>query len=123
MANYFAVPTQEIEQFLVAKKFERTVQRNEVVYVKRSTRNPDVLMKVYTSVHVGAASVRRSGKDAIRVCVVFQNSYKSFGIGKFAPVFRVTSTESVLRRLMDRLREAAQRATEWIDNDEMRQSA
>jgi hypothetical protein len=121
MAHYFAVPAQAIEDFLASKKFERSVQREEVVYSRRSSRNPDVLIKVYTSIRVGAQQVRRSGTDAIRVCVVFDNGRRSFGIGRFAPVFRVTSAESTLRRLEERLREAAERGNEWIDNEAIRQ--
>jgi hypothetical protein len=116
MANYFAVPSEAIESFLASKKFERFVQREEVVYVRRSTRNPNVFIKVYTSISTRPGpTVRASGKDAIRVCTVFDSGKKSFGIGKFKPIFRVTSTESVLERILSRIMEAANRGNQWID--------
>ena len=118
MANYFAVPSEAIEGFLASKKFERFVQREEVVYVRRSTRNPNVFIKVYTSIRTGRDAVRASGKDAIRICTVFDSGKKSFGIGKFKPVFRVTSTESVLERILSRIMEAAQRGNQWIDQQD-----
>lgn len=120
MSQYFAVPASAIEDFLTDKKFERTVQRNEVVYSRKSSRNPNVILKVYTSIRIGASAVRGSGKDAIRACVIFDNGQRSFGIGKFPPVFRVTSTNSVLLRLDERLRQAAARGNEWIDNQAVR---
>lgn len=123
MANYVAVPAEALEGFLQSQKFERTVQGNEVVYFRRSSKNPNVRLKVYTSVRVGQAQVRNSGKDSIKVCAVFDNDQgRSFGVGKFNPVFRVTSVESVLSRLKERLMEAAKRANEWISQDEARQA-
>jgi len=121
MANHFvAVPADVLEKWLQDQKFERTVQFREVVYVRSSVKNPNVKMKVYTSIKDGQAQVRNAGKDAIRACVVFDNGARSFGIGKFQPVLRVTSVESVLSRLKERLMEAAKRANEWISQDEAR---
>lgn len=119
-ASYVAVPAQAIEDFLVGMKFERTIQREEVVYQRRSTRNPDVMMKVFTSIRTGRSAVRACGKDSIKVAVVFETPRKSFGIGKFPPVFRVASIESVLRRLRERLMDASKRANEWIDGQAKR---
>ncbi len=124
MANFFcAIPAEVLEGFLANMRFERTVQGREVVYVRKSARNPDVQLKVYSSVKVGQTSVRSAGKDAIRICCVFDNGRKSFGIGKFQPVFRVTSVESVLARLKERLVEASKRANEWIDQNAERQAS
>jgi hypothetical protein len=117
MANFVAVPAEKLEGFLQSEQFSRTVQGNEVVYVRKSARNPDVQLKVYTSIRVGQTSVRAAGKDAIRVCAVFDNGRKSFGVGKFSPVLRVASVESVLTRLKERLNEAKKRANEWIDKN------
>jgi len=123
MANHFvAVPADVLEKWLSDQKFERTVQFREVVYVRSSVKNPNVKMKVYTSIKDGQVQVRDAGKDAIRACVVFENGARSFGIGKFPPVMRVTSVESVLTRLKERLMEAAKRANEWIAQDEVREA-
>ncbi len=117
MAQFFEVPAAEIEKFLSSKSFVRGIQGNEVVYTRKSRRNPDVLMKVYTSIRVGRTAVRSSGKDSIKVCVVFDSGRRSFGIGKFPPVFRVTSTESTLERLQHRIMMAAHRAEEWLNTN------
>lgn len=114
MANFVEVPAQDIENHLSAQGFSRTVQREEVVYVRSSQRNPDVKIKVYTSIRVGRTVVRGAGKDAVRVCVVFDNGRRSFGIGKFPSVPRVHSVDSVLRRTDERLRLAKLRAVEWM---------
>lgn len=119
-ATFVEVPAADIEGFLAGKGFARTVVGCEVVYVRKSSRNPDVVIKVYTSVRVGNASVRRVGRDAIRVCVVFENGRKSFGIGRFPHVNRVGSVQSVLARVQERLLDAAARGNEWIDQQSVR---
>lgn len=119
MASYVAVPAETIEKFLQDLKFEKTQQGNEVVYFRRSSRNPDVRIKVYTSIRVGQVAVRNAGKDSIKVCAVFENARKSFAVApKLQPVFRVASVESVLERLKGRVKEAAELANKWIDKNE-----
>lgn len=119
MANYVAVPAEAIEKFLQDLKFEKSQQGNEVVYFRRSSRNPNVRLKVYTSIRIGNTAVRNAGKDSIKVCAVFDNDRRSFAVApRLNPVFRVTSTESVLARLKDRIKEAAELANKWIDKNE-----
>jgi hypothetical protein len=114
MANFIAVPAQDLEAFLQKKGYSRTKQRDEVVYIKRSQVDPSLMIKVYTSIRDGATAVRAAGRDAIRCCVVWDNGSRSFGVGKFQPVMRVHSVQSVLDRLNIRLTEAVQRAKEWL---------
>ncbi len=119
MASYVAVPAGDLEKFLTDNKFERGQQGNEVVFFRRSQRNPDVRIKVYTSIRIGQTAVRNAGKDSIKVCAVFENARKSFAVApKLQPVFRVTSVESVLARLKERIKEAAELANKWIDKNE-----
>src|SRR5271157_3496218 len=40
MADFIAVPAVDLENFLQSKKFERTKQRDEVVYIRRSMVDP-----------------------------------------------------------------------------------
>jgi hypothetical protein len=122
MANFVEVPATAIESHLSGKQFVRTVQYQEVVYIRAAQRNPDVKLKVYTSIRNGQQTVRRSGKDAVRVCVVFDNGRRSFGIGKFPSIPRVHSVESVLRRVDERIRAAKIRALEWIQEQEKKQA-
>lgn len=118
MPHYVNVPARAIEEFCEAKGFTRTLQRNEVVYVRSSRRNPDVKIKVYTSIRTGRSSARARGKDSIKVCAVFDNGRKSFGIGKFPRVHRTGSTGAVLDRVLSRIKDAAARANEWIAKNE-----
>lgn len=118
MPHYVTVPAQTIEEFLARKGFARTVQRHEVVYVRASRRNPDVKIKVYTSIRTGNQAARGKGKDSIKVAAVFDNGRRSFGIGKFPRVHRTGSPEAVLERVQDRLLKAAERANQWIDQND-----
>ena len=124
MADFIAVPAVDLENFLQNKKFERTKQRDEVVYIRRSTVDPNLMMKVYTSIKDGQTAVRAAGRDAIRVCVVWDNGQgRSFGVGKFPPVFRVHSVQSDLERLDLKLKEAAQRAKDWLAQEASKREA
>ncbi len=114
MANFVNVSASAIEGWLEARRFERTVQFHEVVYVRKSRDYPDVCIKVYTSVRVGRQQARDRGRDSIKVAVVYDNGRKSFGIGKFPHVNRVTSEQAVIARLEERVRAAAERGKEWI---------
>ena len=114
MTTFVSVPAQAIEDFLQSKGFVRTVQRSEVVYVRGHDRDPNVKIKVYTSIRTGAGSARRRGKDSIKVCTVFDNGRRSFGIGKFPRVHRTGSTEKVLERTLERMRAAYRRANQWL---------
>lgn len=123
MAQFVAISAQKIEAHLTARGFTRSVQHQEVTYFRCSERRPEVQVKVYTSVRVGTTVVRSSGKDAIRVCVVFDNGRRSFGIGKFPPVMRVHSEASILQRLDERIDAAVERAVEWMNQEDARQPA
>jgi hypothetical protein len=115
MANFIPVPAHDIESLLQSKGFARGKQGNEVVYTKHSSVDPYLHVKVYTSIREGQTQVRAAGRDAIRVCAVWDNKVgRNFGVGRFQPVFRVQSVQSVLERLELRLREAAQRCKDWL---------
>jgi len=114
MSQYIDVPAADIENFLQNKKFERTVQRTEVVYIKRSQVDPNLMIKVYTSIQIGATQARANGRDSIKVCCVYDSGTSSFGVGRFPPVFRVTSVQSVLERLDLKIKEASIRARDWL---------
>lgn len=115
-ATFIEVPAAVLEAFLAQHGFERTVQYNEVVYRLPLPKHPEVWVKVYTSIRVGASATRAVGKDSIKVCVVFDNGYgKSFGIGKFPHVFRVGTVEGVLARTLEKICEALERGNHWVE--------
>ena len=122
MPHYVEVPAQDIEDFLSSKGFERTVHCQEVVYVRAHDRDPDVKVKVYTSIRTGAQSTRARGADSIKVCTVFDNGRKSFGIGRFPRVHRTGSAGKVLKRTYQRMREAYARGSEWLREQEARRT-
>lgn len=123
MPHYVPVPAHEIESFLQSKGFERTVQYQEVVYVRAHEKDRDVKVKVYTSIRVGAAQARRCGSDSIKVCTVFDNGRKSFGIGKFPRIHRTGSPAAVLERTYDRMKDAYKRGSEWIRGQAVRRAS
>jgi hypothetical protein len=119
--TYCPVQAHSIDRLLVRLKFSSSTCGREVVYERRSVRNPNVMIKVYSSVAVNGSQVRQAGRDSLKVCVVFSApGGRSFGIGKFPPIPRVNSEESVLRRLRERLEAACGRAVEWMDEDDAR---
>ena len=116
MPPFAEIRSEVLESFLTKKRFRRTIQGAEVVYIRDSSRNPCVKMKVYTSITDGDTTARQCGSDAIRVCVIYDDGKKNVGIGRFTPIHRTTSEESILQRLLERMLEAAKFADVWIDN-------
>lgn len=113
-ARYVEVRRETLEGFLRSKHFERAVQASEVVYLFRHQKDPRVVVKVYTSLKVGARYARGCGEDAIRVATVFDDGQRSFGVGKFPKVLRTGSEQLVLDRVYSRIREAYLRGSEFI---------
>jgi hypothetical protein len=115
MASYVEVPADAIENLLKNKGFARTTQGHEVVYERCSARDPNVRLKVYTSIRDGAVNARNCGKDSIKVCCVYQSPTRSFGVGRFPHINRVGDTQAVLDRILEKIIAAAKRGNEWID--------
>lgn len=116
--SYVAVPATVIEDFLQAKGLERSVYYNEVVYTQTHGDNPNVKIKVYTSIRVGQAAVRACGADSIKVATVFDDGAKRFGVGKFPHILRVGSEQEVLDRIQERLTAAYKRGSEWLSQQQ-----
>lgn len=112
--RYVAVPASEIEGFLQSKGFHRTTHCNEIVYVRKHSKDPRVQVKVYTSIREGSTAVRRNGADAIKVAAVYDDGRRSFGVGKFPRILRTGSTKAVLDRMLQRMRQAYSRCNEWV---------
>ena len=121
MAHFVEVPAEALEKPLQALGFRRTESYGQVVYVKPHDCCQNVLVKVYTSIPYGAPTVRRAGKDSIRVCVAYESSQKNFGVGKFPYIARVTSVESVVRRMLETVKQAWARGQEWFDGIQVKQ--
>jgi hypothetical protein len=118
--RYVEVSREALESFLVSKRFERTLQGSEVVYVFNHLVDKNVKVKVYTSLRDGARLARGCGEDAIRVVTVFDNGSKSFGVGKFPKVLRTGSEQAVLDRVYSRIQDAYKRGSEFIHESRAR---
>lgn len=109
-----AVNSADFEKFLSDKGFVRTESGDEVVYVKDHDQVSHLIIKVYTSIRIGAKAARAVGEDAIRVCALFVKDEKTFGVGKFARVYRTGNQEGVFERTASRIEEATARCDEWL---------
>jgi hypothetical protein len=80
----------------------------ELVYVRQHHKDPTMFVKIFTSLPLNAGNARPPGADAIRVLLIFKNSQtgKSGCLYKTSRVYRTGSQEAVIRRTIDRAREA-----------------
>jgi len=69
---------------------------NEIVYTKRFKKKPNVVIKVYSSIHKDNGISRGCGKDAIRVCAV--NTVTNRGVRKSSRINRVPGWETRLTK-------------------------
>jgi len=122
MANYVAIPSDSLKAALrdmgggeKATPPSR-YSSGEVYFEIPAAANPQLVIKVYTSIPVGGGRVRGAGKDAIRVCLVWradERESQSAGLMKTVRVHRVTSVASTLKRLKDRVRDCNRKAVEF----------
>jgi hypothetical protein len=68
----------------------------EIVYVKRFISKPNIVVKVYSSIHKNDGISRACGKDAIRVCAV--NTKTDRGVIKSNRINRVPGWEDRLKK-------------------------
>lgn len=71
----------------------------EIVYTKQMTKsNPNVQIRVYSSIHKDSSVSRPCGQDAIRVCAI--NTFTNKGVRKSRRINRVPGWE---KRLTNRV--------------------
>jgi predicted RNA binding protein YcfA (HicA-like mRNA interferase family) len=116
MKRFIEVNAGTFQKFLEDKGFVKTKQGNEIVYYRRHNYNKNVIVKVYTSIKIGADVARDVGKDAIRIVTIFDNGNKNFPIAKMPRVYRTGSQDAVQERALSRMREAYVLGTKWIKN-------
>ena len=122
MSAYVQVPKEDIIALLEKSGFTElgTYQHRELVYERVHKENSAIRVRVYTSITRGDDVVRRKGKDSIKVCTIVQGRNKIFGIGKFPRIHRTGSTEKVLARMLERMRAAYARGTEWLREQQIK---
>lgn len=126
MASYVSIPADSIknacfEMGMVEKATKGgRFSPGEVYFEMPTAVNPNLVIKVYTSITVGGGCVRGAGNDAIRVCLVWREGededlYASVGLHKPVRVHRVSSVASTLKRMKDRVRDCNRMAFELND--------
>lgn len=113
--SFVEVPSATLFAFLEERGFtRRQTKSSEVVYQRKHHRDPKYIVLVYTSVHEGRVKAAGKGKDAIRVCAVYEyepvDSARSTavvrGVCKLPRVHRTGTVEKILERVLKRAREA-----------------
>jgi hypothetical protein len=111
-ARFVAVPASAIRERLAAAGFHLIPSPSgEEVYERSHDRDARYTVKVYSSIHRGAAEVRECGSDAIRVVAIFADS-KFHWPARVVPIFKATrvhragTVDAVLDRMIERAREA-----------------
>lgn len=122
VGRYVELNSAKFESFLKHKGFVRETidSGKEIVYSFCHEYNPNVRVKVYTSIVSGAKTARSVGKDAIRIVCIFDDGSKSFGIAKMPRVYRTGNQEKVEERTLERMREAYRCGSRWIRNNKNR---
>lgn len=107
MGRYIELNAGEFFAFLEGCGFSRLPNvGSEVVFGRQHHKNPNTLVKVYTSIREGDTVGRAVGKDAIRVVAIGFNTTRSWGLWKGPRVYRTGSQEAVQARTLSRMREA-----------------
>lgn len=120
--RYVDVPAEKMIAFLQSKGFVPALNRSrrEVVYERSHARDPGYRVLVYTSIAQGNMTARKLGQDAIRVCAIYEDVGRSFGVAKLPRVFRTGSVDGVLERTYQRMREAYERCTKHLNETQRR---
>lgn len=113
-ATFISLDAKKLENFFAKHGFVRGVQGNEVIFTRLHDKNKNLQVKVYSSLTDGLNKVRGCGKDAIRVCAVFDDGNKSFGIKGSTRVFRVGEESRLYDRLHKRMQEAYGQCNSWL---------
>lgn len=94
-ATYVIVTEMEMDTLLKAEKnWSKHIEGGEYVYHYTSLKNPDIVIKVFSSVTPSGVS-KKCGSDAIRICAV--NTKTSRGIIKNGRVNRTAGWDDRLK--------------------------
>ncbi len=106
--GFVDVPAAAIRERLAAAGFLclQADSFGEEVYERSHDKDRRYTIKVYSSIPRRALTVRKCGKDAIRVVALLTTPSKVYPIFKSARVYRTGTVEAVLDRMIERAREA-----------------
>lgn len=94
-ARYVTILEAEFDLIFKAEKGwvkDYSGQAEEVIYTKRLKTKPDIIVKVYSSIHKNNGLSRGVGQDAIRICAV--NTKTDRGVMKTRRINRVPDWET-----------------------------
>jgi hypothetical protein len=117
--RYVEVPKEAVIDRLEKAGFKRDVRPGEITYSRPHNRDSRLTVTVYTSIALRATKSRGCGEDSIKVVALFwwtrrgetKPRCKKLFTGR---VFRVTSVEGVLDRMMEKARDAYRACNEWL---------
>lgn len=131
MADQSYDPTSSLDRGRLAHAIVRTLEGagfeledsrgGERVYRQQVSRRgkdgrellPGVWVRVFTSIpSTGSLTVRETGKDAIRVCVVYLGGERSRGLGSETRVNRTGTIDAITGRMLERARSCWRAALE-----------
>lgn len=127
MGTFVEVPKEAITSCLEKAGFKREPVRGEITYSRLHNKDNRFVVIVYTSVAETGTKGRGCGEDAIRVVALFRWTRKGETEVRRKKlfqgrVFRVTSVEGVLSRMMEKARDAYRACNDFIDEDKRRRS-
>jgi hypothetical protein len=116
-SGYVDVPRETLLNFLKEKGFTQESEGGEIVYSRSHEKNPHVKVKVYTSLSENALFARGCGEDAIRILTFYHNPNTGARkkISDQPRVYRSGTVEGVLSRMYERMRNAYQDGTNWLN--------
>lgn len=122
MSRFVEVPRETIITALEKAGFKRVPGGGEVTYERTHNLDPRLTVRVYTSVPERFDQTRACGEDAIRIVAAFSWQRQGEDVPRrkhlySKRVYRVTSPQSVVDRMMERAREAYQACNEFRKND------
>ena len=103
--SYNPIDAKHLTAALEKHGFEPTVVGKELVYTRDNHNDPQLTVKVYTSVTEGHEFVKKKGSDAIRTCLVYTGpDGKTRGVAKTKRVHRSGTDTAIIKRMMERAR-------------------
>jgi hypothetical protein len=115
MTRYVEVPREAFEAAMTKAGFKEEGVRGQLMFVRRHHRNPELKVKIYSSIPRNAGEARDCGEDSIVVVAVYEPPYPMKSRPLYRQrVFRVTSVEGVMERTLERAREAYVKCNEAL---------
>jgi hypothetical protein len=116
MPSYVSIPRAAFETIAARNGFSPECRGNELVFARAHKTCPSAKLLLFTSVPFTGEAGRKVGADAVRVGVLWENpkASNSHKWLAFVRVYRVTSVESTMKRVLAALKKTAVQANEAL---------